>query len=56
MVVVKKEVYTVYAERDDMTFIMEDSYNEYGDVETHVKGFHYGEPNENSITFYYGDL
>ena len=40
-----EKIYTVYAERDDITFIMKDEY--IGDeklVRTSVVGWHYGEP------------
>ena len=46
-------IYTVYAEKDDMTFIMEEK-NEVGKRKLSVIGFYFGEPNdENTEDFSY---
>lgn len=52
----KHDKYTVYAPDGDITFIMQDTYvgGEYKSTE--VIGFHYGEPDENSIEWYSGKL
>ena len=40
-----EKIYTVYAERDDITFIMKDTFHGNGDAATtSVVGWHYGEP------------
>ena len=44
-------IYTVYAEKDDMTFIIEEEGNEIT-----VKGFYFGEPDEEATKKYYGGL
>lgn len=46
-----REIYTVYSQNGDMTFIMEDSGNT-----TSVVGFYYGEPDEESTKEFYGKL
>ena len=53
----KKELYSVYAESADMTFVMEDTYNEKGElISTECKGFYYGEPTEEDTRFFNGKL
>ena len=53
----KKEVYTIYAKTADITFIMEDTFNIYGEpVSTECKGFYYGEPTERDTQYFYGKL
>lgn len=47
----KKSVYTAYSAENDMTFILEDTENT-----TTVKGFYWGEPDEESTKYYYGKL
>lgn len=44
-------LYTVYAKEDDMTFIMEDA-----DSTITVKGFYFGEPNDEYTKEYMGQL
>lgn len=39
-------IYTVYSEEADMTFIMKDMCEEEAVVSTEVIGFYYGEPDE----------
>lgn len=43
--------YEVYAEADDMTFIMEDK-----DGTVEVKGFYFGSPDAEATKKYYGSL
>lgn len=45
------KVYTVYSNEGDMTFIMEEEGNR-----IEVKGFYFGEPDEELTKQYYGDL
>ena len=53
----KKELYAVYADRDDITFIMEETTNENGDlISTECVGFYYGEPTEKDTKFFKGKL
>lgn len=50
-------IYTVYAETHDITFIMEDTFTNDGEpVSTEVKGFYYGEPCDDDTQTFYGDL
>ena len=44
-------IYTVYAEKDDMTFIMQQN-----DQEIKVTGFYFGPPNEQDTETYKNDL
>ena len=44
-------IYTVYAEKDDMTFIMQQN-----DQEIKVTGFYFGPPNEQDTEIYKNDL
>jgi hypothetical protein len=51
------EIYTAYAPNNDITFIMRDTYNLTGELEsTAVIGWYYGEPNEENTRNYVGDL
>lgn len=53
----KKELYGVYAPNWDMTFIMEDIFNEKGDiVSTECVGWYYGEPNDKDNETFKGKL
>lgn len=54
----KVEVFTVYSERDDMTFIMEEVIEtSTGDtLSTEVKGFYFGEPTEIGTKHFNGKL
>ena len=52
---VKHTVYTVYAKDNDMTFIMEEEEQD-NRVKVTVKGFYYGEPNEDNTKQFYNDL
>lgn len=44
-------IYTVYAEKDDMTFIMEEKPSETGRTLS-VIGFYFGEPNDDDTREY----
>ena len=48
-------IYTVYAEKDDLTFIMQDTERE-GKTIVKVIGFYYGEPSEELTEEYTGKL
>lgn len=50
------KTYTVYADRDDMTFIMRDTVNGDGKAETECIGWYYGKPNEKDTEHYAGSL
>lgn len=53
----KKELYAVYAESADMTFVMEETYTEKGElISTECVGFYYGEPTEKDTQFFKGKL
>lgn len=52
----EKKIYTCQARNDDITFIMEDTYKDGEIVSTEVKGFYYGEPDEEATKQFYGDL
>ena len=53
----KKEIYAVYSREGDMTFIMEDTYNESGEpLSTECVGFYYGEPDDESTAYFIGKL
>jgi hypothetical protein len=48
-------IYTVYAEKDDLTFIMEEE-EKNGKIIVKVIGFYYGEPSEELTKEYTGKL
>lgn len=51
----KKELYSVYAQSADMTFIMEETTDKNGNyISTEVVGFYYGEPTEEDTQFFKG--
>lgn len=54
----RTEIYPVHNSRNDITFIMEDVYkgNDEYLVSTEIKGFYYGNPDEESNRKYYGKL
>lgn len=52
----RTEIYTVYSEEGDMTFIMEDVWEGEEPVSTECKGFYFGAPDENLTKTYYGKL
>jgi hypothetical protein len=48
-------IFTTYAPDTDITFILEECINNKGDIlETTLKGFYYGEPNENNTKDFIG--
>ena len=53
----QEEIYTAYAEDNDMTFILKDTLNDDGTpYRTEVIGFYYGEPDEENTRQFMGDL
>jgi hypothetical protein len=53
----RKVTYTAYAPDADMTFIMEDTYDENDNIiSTECIGFYYGEPDDQLTEQYKGDL
>lgn len=52
----KTEIYTVYSNDSDITFIMENTYSGDDLVSTEVKGFYFGEPEDELTKNYYGEL
>lgn len=46
---IRDEYYMVYSPDGDMTFIMKDTFKNDEPISTEVVGFHYGEPDEDSI-------
>lgn len=53
----KKTIYTAYAEKNDITFIMEDLETDSGElIQTSVVGWYYGEPNDENTSYYIGKI
>lgn len=53
----KKELYGVYAQHWDITFVMEDTFNEKGDIiSTECVGWYYGEPTDKDNETFKGQL
>ena len=52
----RTEIYTTYAPDTDITFILEDVWNGEELVSTEVKGFYFGEPNDDDTQNFYGGL
>ena len=52
----RTEIYEAYSETNDMTFIMEDVYENDIPISTECKGFYFGIPEEKLTEFYYGKL
>lgn len=50
------ERYAIYAPEGDLTFIMQDTYVDGECKSSEVIGFHYGEPDENSIECFIGKM
>ena len=51
----KSEIYGVYALHDDITFVMEEKFTVDGEpYSLEVKGFYYGEPDEQCNKTFYG--
>ena len=55
---IQTSIYTVYSTEADITFIMQDIFDGSTKecISTEVKGFYYGEPNDNLTTEYNGKL
>lgn len=52
-----KTIYTAYVPETDMTFILEDILRIDGEVaSTEVKGFYFGEPNDEATKEFYGKI
>lgn len=49
---IREEFYTVFSPDGDMTFVMKDTFKGEEPISTEVIGFHYGEPDEDSIEDY----
>lgn len=51
-----KQIYEVYAQYDDITFIMEEYYDTCAEqpISTEVVGFYYGTPDPEATKEYYG--
>ena len=53
----KKELYSVYARNDDITFVMEETTDKNGNpISTECVGFYYGEPTEEDTQYFKGKL
>ena len=52
----KTELYTVYAKDGDMTFVMQDTYDDGDLVSIEVVGFYLGKPNKEDTCKYYGKV
>lgn len=52
----KKEVYGVYHEEQDITFIMEDTLENDVCISTELKGFYYGPSNMEDTKTFYGKM
>lgn len=50
------KIEAVYSEEADMTFILEEVYEDEEIKSTEVKGFYYGKPNEKDTKEFYGSL
>lgn len=50
-------IFTIYAGRDDITFIMEELLDDDDTtISLECKGFHFGRPEPKCVLDYYGDL
>lgn len=52
----KKDIYVIYSKESDITFIMEDICLGDDEIETHVRGFYYGNPSDENTKKYFGCL
>ena len=53
----RRETYTTYAAPTDMTFIMEDTFNESNElIGTECVGWYYGDPTEDETKYFNGRL
>ena len=51
-----EEIYEVYAEENDMTFIIRDTFECENLLSTEVIGFYFGEPDGDKTPYYIGNL
>lgn len=52
-----KDIYEAYASANDITFILEDTFDEDGEIiSTECVGWYYGEPSEDDTKRFYGKL
>ena len=51
-----KKIHTCYSSNTDITFIIEEVFKNNEPVSMEVKGFYFGEPNEEKTKQFYGDL
>lgn len=52
----RTEIYEAYSESNDITFIMEDTFNGEDLMSTECKGFYFGEPDSDATKKFYGKL
>lgn len=52
----EKTIESCYSPTADITFIIEDIWKDGEAISTEVKGFYYGEPDEESTKYFYGKL
>ena len=50
------DIYSVYSKEGNMTFVMEDVFEDGEHISTECKGFYFGEPNEDYTIAHYGHL
>lgn len=51
-----KEIYQVYSKESDMTFIMEDVFEDLQCISTEVIGFYWGKPTKEDLNEFKGKL
>ena len=56
VLVMKKDIYVIYSKESDITFIMEDICIGDDEIETHIRGFYYGNPSDENTKKYFGCL
>ncbi len=53
----KKQIWGAYSSMADMTFVLEETFNEKGDlISTECVGFYYGEPTDGDNQYFKGKL
>ena len=53
----EKEIIVSYSVETDMTFILEEIYNDEGEtISVEIKGFYFGQPEEQATNDFYGKL
>ena len=50
------KIYDTYARDIDITFILEDTFEDGECISTEVKGFYYGGPSKNGTAMYYNKI